>query len=193
MAPSASASCSTRPSSAPATKSCERSHDLGPQELEQVVQAAGIGAVKYADLSTSRAKDYAFDLDRMVSLNGNTSVYLQYAHARVRSILRKLPEAAGIEPIDTTLALHPAERQLALALDDFTTVLSEVATTLEPHRLCGYLFTLAKAYSDFHETCPVIRAATAAERRNRIALCRLTGTTLATGLNLLGIQAPQRL
>jgi arginyl-tRNA synthetase len=171
----------------------ERSHDLSPQELEQVVQAAGIGAVKYADLSTSRTKDYAFDLDRMVSLNGNTSVYLQYAHARVQSILRKVSHLVTPSSIDTTLALHPAERQLALALDDLTTVLSEVAATLEPHRLCGYLFALAKAYSDFHEACPVIRAEGAAQRQNRIALCRLTGTTLATGLGLLGIQAPQRL
>ena len=171
----------------------ERTHDLGPAELEQVIQAAGIGAVKYADLSASRTKDYAFDLDRMVSLTGNTGVYLQYAHARVQSILRKLPDPTAQPTVDTTLPLHPSERQLALTLDDFAAILDDVAETLEPHRLCGYLFTLAKAYSDFYETCPVLRADTEAERDNRLALCHLTGTTLATGLDLLGIQAPQRL
>nr|WP_275941533.1 arginine--tRNA ligase [Planosporangium mesophilum] len=171
----------------------EKAHGLAPDELEHVVQAAGIGAVKYADLSTSRTKDYTFDVDRMVSFTGNTGVYLQYAHVRTRSILAKLPEGAALAAVDTTLPLHPAERALALALDDFADTLADVADTLEPHRLCGYLFALAKAYTDFFESCPVLRAETAAQRGNRVALCRLTGRTLATGLHLLGIEAPQRL
>jgi arginyl-tRNA synthetase len=171
----------------------DKAHGLDADELEHVVQAAGIGAVKYADLSTSRIKDYAFDVDRMVSLNGNTGVYLQYAHARIQSILGKLPDDAGPAAVDTTLPLHPAERALTLALDEFADTLADVADTLEPHRLCGYLFSLAKAYTDFYESCPVLRADTATQRGNRVALCRLTGRTLAAGLNLLGIQAPQRL
>jgi arginyl-tRNA synthetase len=171
----------------------EKAHDLDPDELEHVVAAAGIGAVKYADLSTSRTKDYTFDVGRMVSLHGNTGVYLQYAHARIQSILAKLPDDAGPTAVDMTLPLHPAERALALALDEFAYTLADVADTLEPHRLCGYLFALAKAYTDFYESCPVLRAETAAQRDNRVALCRLTGRTLAAGLNLLGIEAPQRL
>jgi arginyl-tRNA synthetase len=171
----------------------DKAHGLDADELEHVVQAAGIGAVKYADLSTSRIKDYAFDVDRMVSLNGNTGVYLQYAHARIQSILGKLPDDTGPAAVDTTLPLHPAERALTLALDEFADTLADVADTLEPHRLCGYLFSLAKAYTDFYESCPVLRADTATQRGNRVALCRLTGRTLAAGLNLLGIQAPQRL
>jgi arginyl-tRNA synthetase len=171
----------------------EKAHGLDPDELERAVQAAGIGAVKYADLSTSRTKDYAFDVDRMVSFAGNTGVYLQYAHVRTQSILRKLPKDADSAMVDSSLPLHPAERALALALDEFADTLADVADTLEPHRLCGYLFALAKAYTDFFESCPVLRADTAAQRDNRVALCRLTGRTLVTGLNLLGIEAPQRL
>jgi arginyl-tRNA synthetase len=171
----------------------EKAHGLDAEELEQVVQAAGIGAVKYADLSTSRTKDYAFDIDRMVSLNGNTGVYLQYAHARIQSILRKAPDNAASATIDVNLPLQPAERALALALDAFADALTDVAAALEPHRLCVYLFALAKAYSDFHEACPVLRAATEQERGNRVALCQMTGRVLATGLNLLGIEAPRRL
>lgn len=171
----------------------DKQHGLDTDDLENVVQAAGIGAVKYADLSTSRTKDYTFDVERMVTLNGNTGVYLQYAHARIQSILRKLPSNADPTTVEPNLPLHPTERALALTLDEFADTLTDVTDTLEPHRLCGYLFALAKAYTDFYETCPVLRAETDTQRGNRIALSRLTGRTLATGLNLLGIEAPQRL
>jgi arginyl-tRNA synthetase len=171
----------------------EKTRGLDGDELDHVIQAAGIGAVKYADLSTSRTKDYSFDVDRMVSLNGNTSVYLQYAHARIRSILRKVPASEQDPTVDVTLPLQPAERALALSLDECVDVLADVADTLEPHRLCSYLFTLAKTYTAFHETCPVLQAETAVLRNNRIALCRLTVGTLATGLRLLGIEAPERM
>jgi arginyl-tRNA synthetase len=170
----------------------EKAPVLDAEELEYVIPAAGIGAVKYAELSTSRTKDYAFDIDRMVSFTGNTGVYLQYAHVRTRSILRKVPDLSSVT-VDPTLPLHPAERALALALDEFADTLTDVADTLEPHRLCGYLFALAKAYTEFFESCPVLKAETPRQRANRIALCQLTGRTLADGLDLLGIEAPQRL
>jgi len=160
---------------------------------DSLVQAVAIGAVKYADLSSSRTKDYAFDLDRMMSFTGNTSVYLQYAHARVRSIQARLAgehRVDGKHRVDAALDLHPAERELALRLDGFGATLQEVAQTLEPHRLCGYLFELAQAFSRFFEQCPVLRADTAQRQANRVALVRLTGDTLAQGLNLLGIAAP---
>ncbi len=167
-------------------------HTLGPDELETVARQAGIGAVKYADLSTSRTKDYVFDPVRMVSFTGNTGVYLQYAHTRIASILRKLgPEAlAGVQPDGP---LEPAERALALLADEFAATLAEVAATLEPHRLCGYLFALAKAFTTFYESCPVLAAETDAIRANRVALCRLTGATLSHGLHLLGIATPERM
>ncbi|MFF2040887.1 arginine--tRNA ligase [Kitasatospora sp. NPDC058170] len=171
----------------------DKPHDLGGEALEQVIQAAGIGAVKYADLSTSRAKNYVFDIAQMVALQGNTGVYMQYAHARVRTILSKAPREALKVPLDTSLALHPAERALVLALDGFDATLREVARELEPHRLCGFLFSLAKALTDFYGACPVLKAETPGIRANRLALCRLTALTLARGLDLLGLQAPDRM
>jgi arginyl-tRNA synthetase len=172
----------------------EKSAGLPPEEIEHVVQAAGIGAVKYADLSNARVKDYVFDPERMVALTGNTSVYLQYAHARVCSVLRKAPpELAGEVEVDGKVPLHWAERALILALDGFGTVLEDVADTLEPHRLCTYLYELAKAFSDLWQHCPILKAEDAAVRGNRVALARLTGRTLARGLTLLGIEAPRRL
>lgn len=171
----------------------EKAPTLKPAELERVVAAAGIGAVKYADLSTSRTKDYVFDLQRMVSLQGNTAVYMQYAHARVCSLLVKLPAGVGGQPVDVTLPLHPAERALVLRLDEFEQVLAEVAQQLEPHRLCTYLFEVAQAFSGFFESCPILKAESEARRANRVALARLTGATLARGLDLLGLEAPARM
>ncbi|WP_281172577.1 arginine--tRNA ligase [Pseudonocardia spinosispora] len=169
-------------------------HTLSPEELETVARQAGIGAVKYADLSTSRTKDYTFDTDRMVSFSGNTGVYLQYAHTRVRSILRKLPGGEPTEfPVNTGGALHPSERALALLADEFAATLTEVATTLEPHRLCGYLFSLSKAFTEFYEACPVLTAESDEVRANRVALCQLTAVTLGQGLGLLGIETPERM
>ncbi|MEV0773380.1 arginine--tRNA ligase [Nocardia salmonicida] len=169
----------------------EKNPDLTAGELDTIAEQAGIGAVKYADLSTSRVKDYTFDLDRMTTLNGNTGVYLQYAHARVRSILRRA-EATTLSTVDTAIPLEPAERELALVLDGYGTVLAEVADVLEPHRLAGYLYELARAYTTFYDACPVI-AADEPIRSNRIALCQLTARTLELGLGHLGMAAPKRM
>ncbi|WP_405150568.1 arginine--tRNA ligase [Nocardia salmonicida] len=169
----------------------EKNSDLSSAELDAIAEQAGIGAVKYADLSTSRVKDYTFDPDRMTTLNGNTGVYLQYAHARVCSILRKA-DAATSTVVDIGGPMEPAERELALCLDGYSTVLAEVADTLEPHRLAGYLYELARAYTSFYDSCQVL-AADEPIRSNRITLCQLTARTLETGLGQLGIAAPQRM
>ena len=168
----------------------EKNPELPAEELDRIAEQAGIGAVKYADLSTSRIKDYVFDVDRMVSFTGNTGVYLQYAHTRIRSILRKAgdPETT----IDPAVELHPAERALALELDDYGATLAAVAESLEPHKLCGYLYDLARDFTAFYEACPVLNAEEPV-RSNRLALCRLTAHTLRQGLGLLGISAPERM
>jgi len=168
----------------------EKAHELTDQELAQIAEQAGIGAVKYADLSTSRTKDYVFDVERMVSFNGNTGVYLQYAHTRICSILRKAGDHHT--NVDPALPLHAAERAVILAADAFGDVLAEVGRVLEPHRLCGHLYELAKAFTDFYEACPVL-AADEPVCANRLALCRLSARTLRQGLNLLGIAAPERM
>ncbi|WP_280495738.1 arginine--tRNA ligase [Nocardia farcinica] len=169
----------------------EKNPDLPAAELDRIAEQAGIGAVKYADLSTSRIKDYVFDPQRMTAFNGNTGVYLQYAHARICSILRKAEDLEGIS-VDPQIPLEVAERELALTLDGYGAVTAEVATTLEPHRLAGYLYDLARAFTAFYDTCPVLTA-TEPVRGNRLAFARLTARTLAHGLGLLGIAAPERL
>lgn len=154
----------------------------------------GIGAVKYANLANDRIKDYVFDWDRMLAAEGRTGPYLQYAHARIRSIFRKAAET-GIElrPGSAMRLGEPAERRLALELLDFGDAVVETGETLRPHRLCGYLFDLATAFTGFFETCPVLKAGDEASRASRLALCELTARVLARGLDQLGIAAPQRM
>ncbi len=150
-----------------------------------------MAAVKYADLSTSLHKDYVFDADRMTATTGNTGPYLQYAHARVSGILRKA-EAEGWASDGVTVLDDPAEQALALLLSRFGEVVAEVATGLQPHKLCTYLFDTATALSTFYERCPVLKSE-GEVRTSRLAICAATRTVLAKGLDLLGIVAPDRM
>ncbi|MGH3916741.1 MAG: arginine--tRNA ligase [Pseudonocardiaceae bacterium] len=170
----------------------EKNPDLDEQTRAAVAKAVGIGAVKYADLSTDRTKDYVFDYDRMLAFEGNTAPYLQYAHARIRSIFRR----AGIEPprdVDEVTVTEPAEHALAIELLAFGKVVDEVVASLEFHRLATYLYGLASAFTGFYERCPVLKADSEVLRTNRLVLCELTAQTLALGLDLLGITAPDRM
>ncbi|WP_414168680.1 arginine--tRNA ligase [Streptoverticillium reticulum] len=169
----------------------EKAQDLSEEEIAERAAQVGIGAVKYADLSTSAIRDYKFDLDQMVSLNGDTSVYLQYAYARIQSILRKAGEVAP--KAHPELALAPAERALALHLDEFAETLAGVAETYEPHKLAAYLYQLASAYTTFYDQCPVLKAESAELVENRLFLCDLTARTLRQGMALLGLRTPERL
>ncbi|MFG1608511.1 arginine--tRNA ligase [Actinoplanes sp. NPDC049265] len=155
---------------------------------DENADAVGIGAIKYADLSTDRRSDYVFDWDRMLALTGNSGPYLQMAYARIRSILAK---AGDSEPGPVTIG-HPRERALALELAAFEPAVATVAGTLEFHRLTAYLYGLASAFSSFSEACPVLRAEPGV-RASRLALCERTAETLRQGLDLLGIRTPERL
>ncbi|TDC55443.1 arginine--tRNA ligase [Actinomadura sp. KC345] len=157
-----------------------------------IVQDVGMGAVKYADLSVARDSEYTFDFDRMISFNGKTGPYLQYAAARIRSIFRK----GGLAPEDATGPItlgHPAERALALELLGFGAVLKQAGDTAEPHRLASYVYAVADAYTTFYENCPVLKAPDEPTRASRLALCAATLRTLTTGLDLLGVPTPERM
>ena len=165
--------------------------DLDEGIRSAVAPQVGIGAVKYADLSVAHNSEYVFDLRRMVSLNGNTSRYLQYATARLRSIFR----TADLDPVHvhgSIVVNEPSERALALKILAFSDVVEQVASELEPHRLCGFLFELAQAFSVFYERCPVLKAEPQI-RESRLTLSAATLQALVTGLDLLGIEAPQRM
>jgi arginyl-tRNA synthetase len=178
-------------------------------ELDAVAEAVGIGAVKYADLSTARESAYLFDWDRMISFRGNTGPYLQYATARIRSIFRRADTgAAGVagaqdaglagaaeaaaRAAGVTVTAGP-ERALALRLLDFGAMVTQLGETTEPHRLCAYLFDVASLFTTFYEECPVLKAESESLRAGRLALCALTLDVLACGLGLLGVPVPERM
>jgi arginyl-tRNA synthetase len=166
----------------------ERNPGLTEPARSQTARAVGIGAVKYADLSNDLGRDYVFAVDRMVAMDGNTGPYLQYAHARLASLLAK----AGEEPDQVGALEHPAEQRLALLVTGFPGAVEKVAATLEPHHLCNHLYQVAVALSGFYEACPVIKAERET-RTSRLALCVAAKRVLATGLNLLGIEAPNKM
>jgi arginyl-tRNA synthetase len=161
--------------------------DMDEATRAEVAEAAGIGAVKYADLSTDRVKDYVFDYDRMLAFEGNTAPYLQYAHARIRSIFRKLGRPAPTD-VDEVIVAEPEERALAIELLSLPGVIDEVVATMEFHRLANYLYDLATAFTGFYENCAVLRSE-GSVRDSRLVLCDLTARALALGLGLLGITA----
>ncbi|MEV7796921.1 arginine--tRNA ligase [Streptomyces sp. NPDC087512] len=169
----------------------EKAQDLSEEEIAERGAQVGIGAVKYADLSTSANRDYKFDLDQMVSLNGDTSVYLQYAYARIQSILRKAGDTRPAARPE--LALAPAERALGLHVDAFAETVAEAAREYAPHKLTAYLYQLASLYTSFYDKCPVLKAETPEQVENRLFLCDVTARTLHRGMALLGIRTPERL
>ena len=184
--------------------------ELSDDERAVTARQVGIGAVKYADLSTGHDTEYVFDFDRMLALTGNTGPYVQYAAARIRSILRKAgvlevnadddgagsggasTSAAAISAAAAIAVVEPAERALALHLLEYGATLDKVGEMLEPHRLCGYLFELAQLFTSFYDQCPVLKAEDSV-RESRLALCALVLRRLSGGLELLGIETPENM
>lgn len=162
--------------------------DLDEQQRRDIGNIVGISAVKYADLSKNRTTDYIFDWDAMLSFEGNTAPYLQYAYARIQSIFRKAGEITP-QPISIQ---EPSEHQLAVKLLQFNSAVNSVAKEGVPHFLCNYLFELSGNFMTFYEACPILKADDAT-KSSRLQLAKLTANTLKTGLELLGIKTMEQM
>jgi arginyl-tRNA synthetase len=169
----------------------EKNPDLDEESRRKIATFVGMGAVKYADLSKNRTSDYIFNWDTMLSFEGNTAPYLQYAHARIQSIFAK---AGDVDTAASINIVEPAEHQLAMTLLRFNEALELVEKDGTPNILCNYLFDLAGNFMTFYEACPILKDDVSAEARNsRLQLAQLTANTLKTGLGLMGIVAPDRM
>lgn len=167
----------------------EKNAEMPEAQRRDIAHVVGIGAVKYADLSKNRNSDYVFSWDSMLSFEGNTAPYLQYAYTRIASVFRR---AEGFDASAPIILNDEAERQLALALARFAEALQSVARETMPHFLCAYLYELAGQFMRFYEACPVLKSE-GAVRDSRLRLCELTARVLKTGLGLLGIQVLEQM
>ena len=171
----------------------EKNTNLSDDEKTAVIEAVGIGSVKYADLSKNRTTDYVFDWDNMLSFEGNTAPYMQYAYTRIRSIFNK----ADVNP--TALAgakiqlSDEKERALAIKLLQFEEAVQTVGKEGTPHVLCAYLYELAGVFSSFYEHCPILNAEDENVKLSRLKLASLTEKTLKQGLELLGIKTIEKM
>ncbi len=178
----------------------EKNPDLVGEERKKVARTVGIGAVKYADLSTERTKDYVFDWERMLSFEGNTAPYLQYAYARICSIFRKWggDKESLRESFDTLLEdekrmLTAEELSLSRRLVEFPSILDDTISTFSPHKLCKHLHSVASSFASFYENCSILKEGDQSLSSRRLALCDLTARELQLGLGILGIDVPQRM
>ena len=171
----------------------QNNSDLTEQEVCEIAEKVGVGAVKYADLSKTRTNDYIFSWDAMLSFEGNTAPYLQYAYTRIRSVFRK----AEVDPksLDAVLMLNaPEERALALKLLQMPESIEQMVQEAYPHVLCHYLYDLASLFMTFYEACPILKqGVTEEEKLSRLKLSHLVTQSLKIGLDLLGIEVMEKM
>lgn len=171
----------------------EKNSELNALEISEIARKVGIGAVKYADLCKTRTNDYIFSWESMLSFEGNTAPYLQYAFTRVKSIFRK----ADVTPESLTQQIiidTEQEKTLAIKLLQFSEVLDQVAREALPHLLCTYIYDVASLYMTFYEACPILKEGVSPELRDsRLRLCHLVASTIEQGLDLLGIEVMERM
>jgi arginyl-tRNA synthetase len=171
----------------------ERTADLSREERQVIAKKVGIGAVKYADLSKSRTTDYIFDWDTMLSFEGNTAPYLQYAYTRVKSIFRKAD--IDIDTIKAEVVVSEVqEKALAVKLLQYQEPITQVASEATPHVLCTYIYELASLFMTFYEACPILKEGIEPQiKESRLVLAALTANTLKSGLDLLGIETMEKM
>ncbi|MGH1440215.1 MAG: arginine--tRNA ligase [Cellvibrionaceae bacterium] len=171
----------------------EKNSDLSENEYKDIGRKVGIGAVKYADLSKTRTNDYIFNWETMLSFEGNTAPYLQYAYTRIQSIFRK----AELTPADLSGEIrieHNDEKTLAIKCLQFSDVIDQVSKDAYPHLLCTYLYELASLYMRFYESCPILKTGVSeTDKQSRLQLSDTTAQVLKIGLELLGIEVMDRM
>ena len=170
----------------------EKNKDLTLQEIKNISWKVGIGAIKYADLSITRTHDYVFNWNSMLSFDGNTAPYLQYAYTRIQSIFRR--SQREIERSTKISLTEDAEKALALVIIQFEEIVSQVAIDCYPHILCSYLYELASSFMHFYETCPILKSdIDVPTKDSRLRLCLSVADTLHCGLDLLGIDVMEKM
>ncbi len=174
----------------------EKNPEITAQDLAEISTKVGIGAVKFADLSKNRTSDYIFNWKTMLSFEGATAPYLQYAYSRIQSIFNKAESSkAELTKFSESIQIiEPQEKALALKLLQLEDVIDAVISECTPNLLCNYLYELASLYMSFYEACPILKEGINLEiKESRLALCDLIAKTLKQGLDILGIEVMERM
>ena len=170
----------------------EKNPDYNDETLNDIAEKVGIGAVKFADLSKNRTSDYIFNWKTMLSFEGATAPYLQYAFSRIQSIFTKANISHDFS--HNIAIIEPQEKALALKLLQLENVLDAVISECTPNLLCNYLYELASLYMTFYEACPILKEGIENDiKLSRLALCQLIASTLKQGLDILGIDVMERM
>jgi len=171
----------------------EKNPDYSEEKLTELANKVGIGAVKFADLSKNRTSDYIFNWKTMLSFEGATAPYLQYAYSRIQSIFTKA-DFTGVSNANSIVIVEPQEKALALKLLQLENVIDSVISECTPNLLCNYLYELASLYMSFYEACPILKDDITDEvKQSRLALCQVIANTLKQGLDILGIDVMERM
>ncbi len=170
-----------------------KDRELTEEEKRDIARIVGVGAVKYTGLAQNRIKDVVFDWDTMLTMQGNSGPYLQYAYVRIRSILRKWEGEIDLNQVDGAVLTRPEEHNLIKTIAEFPAVVKQAADGYYPHVIAAYLFSLAQTFSGFYKDVPVLKAENDALKHSRLYLCQMTGTVLKSGLALLGIECPAKM
>ena len=171
----------------------EKNPDIAEADLTEISHKVGIGAVKFADLSKNRTSDYIFNWKTMLSFEGATAPYLQYAYSRIQSIFAKADFSTSTD-MQSISIVEPQEKALALKLLQLENVIDAVISECTPNLLCNYLYELASLYMSFYEACPILKDDIAPEvKQSRLALSYIIASTLKQGLDILGIDVMERM
>ncbi|KGJ87173.1 Arginyl-tRNA synthetase [Colwellia psychrerythraea] len=174
----------------------EKNPEVSDDDLAEISKKVGIGAVKFADLSKNRTSDYIFNWKTMLSFEGATAPYLQYAYSRIQSIFSKANTANSNTETNNAVIniIEPQEKALALKLLQLEDVIDAVISECTPNLLCNYLYELASLYMSFYEACPILKEGISDEvKASRLALCKVIAETLKQGLDILGIETMERM
>jgi arginyl-tRNA synthetase len=165
--------------------------DYSEAEKDKLYSTIGLGALKYFILKVDPKKRMLFNPEESINFQGNTGPFLQYAHARICSILRKAGEINST--VSSTVEMNEAELELVKFISDYTSVIKEAGAHYSPALLANYLYELVKSFNHFYQTNPILKEENATKRDFKLVICKATGNVLESGLRLLGVDAPERM
>jgi arginyl-tRNA synthetase len=167
--------------------------DFTPEEAAKLAETVGLGALKYFILKVDPKKNMMFNPNESIDLNGNTAPFIQYTHARIRSLLQKAGFSMENGTLDSNAALGDPEKEIIRTLYDYPAYVEQAAAEFSPAQIANYTYELAKNYNRFYQECPIMRETDTAKRQLRLAISAFTADVIRRSMKLLGINVPDRM